>query len=164
MRKQRINSMFILDIEYIHKSVEITFSKRDNVYCARLPDKRRYVDVSRKKPPDSLYSWPRWRIEAFQLSLLLSGLWGKSLETTLLGAQMEASAHSVVSAVNRHPFSNLGPKMSQKVGVRPLSKMFHRAFTSNFRWVDALSRYIPVFCWAIMFLVTRSLEQNIKIL
>ena len=36
-----INSMFTLDIEYIHKSVEITFSKRDNVYCARLPDKRR---------------------------------------------------------------------------------------------------------------------------
>ena len=40
MRKQPINSMFILDIEYIHKSVEITFSKADNVYCARLPDKR----------------------------------------------------------------------------------------------------------------------------
>ena len=32
--------MFTLDIEYIHKSVEITFSKADNVYCARLPDKR----------------------------------------------------------------------------------------------------------------------------
>ena len=41
----------------------------------------------------------------------------KRSETTFLGAQLEAWGHSGLSAVDLHPFSNLGPKMSQKVGA-----------------------------------------------